>query len=56
VGAQGLGDPHAVSIGTVEGQLEGAEQASRARNRHRDEAKLSEVLLPFLVADTLGLG
>ena len=50
---QSFSDAHPMLVGTVQGQLEGAEQASGARYGHGHESELAQDPLPLLVADAL---
>jgi hypothetical protein len=56
MGAERLGDADAVPLGLLECQLQSREQASRARDSHRDEAELAQDAFPVLVANTMGPG
>ena len=49
-------DAHPLPLGFLQSQLEGAEEAGKARGGHRDEPKLPQDLLPALVRDPGGVG
>ena len=53
---QGARDSYAVTVCLVEGQLEGAEESSRAGDGDGDEAELAKVGLPLALAHPLCCG
>jgi hypothetical protein len=56
VPAQHCSDADAVVLGSVEGELEHAEESGRFFDGGGDEAEFSEDFLEFLVGDPAGVG